>query len=241
MWLSRRAQHRLLPAAVAVWLLLVVAVPAGQRPAPTGFASQVAQLSEPGGYFDADNLISNERPYLQVMSSLAKVRMARGAYIGVGPDQNFSYIAQVRHRCLPHRHPSRRPRRCGPRCHRGDGQEGREAEGLRERRLRQGPDEQGGHGPLPVHQGRQGPERLLRRMRGRLAALPDEGQALRRQGRDRGQARHDPPEGRQPPGHLWRPPGLLLRARSPRLHLLPGRVRVRWHLVAGGPAGQAVR
>src|SRR5438045_1426667 len=42
--------------------------PAGQlRTAASGFAAQVAELSEPGGYFDADNLISNERSYLQVM------------------------------------------------------------------------------------------------------------------------------------------------------------------------------
>ena len=35
-----------------------------------------------------------------------------------------------------------------------------------------------------------------------------------------------------PPGHLRRPPRLLLRARPPRRHPLPGRVRVRRHLAA---------
>jgi hypothetical protein len=94
---SWRALGRVLPALVALWLVAAGAAPAGQRTvAPTAFASQIARLSEPGGYFDADNLISNEKPYLQVMSALAKVRLPRGAYIGVGPDQNFSYIAQVR-------------------------------------------------------------------------------------------------------------------------------------------------
>ena len=60
------------------------------------FASQVAALSEPGGYFDTDNLISNERSYLQVMPDLRQCRFRGGAYVGVGPDQNFSYIAAVR-------------------------------------------------------------------------------------------------------------------------------------------------
>ncbi len=60
------------------------------------FASLVAALSEPGGYFDTDNLISNERSYLHVVPDLVDGRVRGGAYIGVGPDQNFSYIAHVR-------------------------------------------------------------------------------------------------------------------------------------------------
>jgi hypothetical protein len=65
-------------------------------PQPSTFASQVAALSEPGGYFDTDNLISNERSYLQVLPELERVKVRGGVYIGVGPDQNFSYIAAVR-------------------------------------------------------------------------------------------------------------------------------------------------
>lgn len=57
-----------------------------------------AQLSEPGGYFDTDNLISNETAYLQVADRLADSVPAGGVYVGVGPDQNFSYIARVRPR-----------------------------------------------------------------------------------------------------------------------------------------------
>ena len=59
----------------------------------SGFAGRVEGLSEPGGYFDTDNLISNENSYLDVMPALGQ---RGGAYIGVGPDQNFSYIAAVR-------------------------------------------------------------------------------------------------------------------------------------------------
>jgi hypothetical protein len=56
----------------------------------------VAAFSEPGGYFDTDNLISNERGYLQVIPALARAGVQGGAYVGVGPDQNFSYIAAIR-------------------------------------------------------------------------------------------------------------------------------------------------
>ena len=36
------------------------------------FAAQIASLSEPAGYFDTDNLISNERSYLQVLPDLRR-------------------------------------------------------------------------------------------------------------------------------------------------------------------------
>lgn len=64
------------------------------------FGALVARISEPGGYFDTDNLISNEASYLHVVGRLRALRGAgpAGAYVGVGPDQNFSYIAAVRPR-----------------------------------------------------------------------------------------------------------------------------------------------
>lgn len=60
------------------------------------FARLSEHLSEAGGYFDTDNLISNEASYLHVLGALRKLNVTGGAYIGVGPDQNFSYIAQIR-------------------------------------------------------------------------------------------------------------------------------------------------
>ncbi len=62
----------------------------------SSFAALVERLSEPGGYFDTDNLISNETSYLHVIGELEELGVSGGAYIGVGPDQNFSYIAHVR-------------------------------------------------------------------------------------------------------------------------------------------------
>jgi hypothetical protein len=62
----------------------------------SAFAELVRQLSERGGYFDTDNLISNETSYLHVLGKMRELGVSGGAYIGVGPDQNFSYIAEVR-------------------------------------------------------------------------------------------------------------------------------------------------
>lgn len=60
------------------------------------FARLVTTLSEPGGYFDTDNLISNERSYLHALGALDRLGARGGVYIGVGPDQGFSYIARTR-------------------------------------------------------------------------------------------------------------------------------------------------
>ncbi|HMY76821.1 MAG TPA: hypothetical protein PLQ88_33685, partial [Blastocatellia bacterium] len=60
------------------------------------FGQLSEKLSEPNGYFDSDNLISNETSYLHVMGKLRQMKLSGGAFIGVGPDQSFSYIAQIR-------------------------------------------------------------------------------------------------------------------------------------------------
>jgi len=60
------------------------------------FAALSARLSEPGGYFDSDNLISNETSYLHVIGKIRELGVTGGVYVGVGPDQSFSYIAKIR-------------------------------------------------------------------------------------------------------------------------------------------------
>jgi hypothetical protein len=80
----------------ALVLLAAAAAVSGRGQASPSFAARIAQLSEPGGYFDTDNLISNEKSYLHVVPALRESGFSGGAYLGVGPDQNFSYIAQVR-------------------------------------------------------------------------------------------------------------------------------------------------
>lgn len=71
---------------------------APQRLSDSAFAAQIARMSEQGGYFDTDNLISNEDSYLHPLTTLRRRGVTGGVYVGVGPDQNFSYIAVVRPR-----------------------------------------------------------------------------------------------------------------------------------------------
>ena len=61
----------------------------------TAFSRLVERLSEPGGYFDSDNLVSNETSYLHVLPAVRGLGVRGGAYLGVGPEQNFSYIAEI--------------------------------------------------------------------------------------------------------------------------------------------------
>jgi hypothetical protein len=62
------------------------------------FARLIQDLSEEGGSFSSDNFISNEDSYLTILDQLKQQSIAGGAYIGVGPEQNFTYIAKVRPR-----------------------------------------------------------------------------------------------------------------------------------------------
>ena len=64
----------------------------------TEFKHLMTEFSEPGGDFLSDNLISNETAYLPVLNKLQELNASGGAYIGVGPEQNFSYIAKIRPR-----------------------------------------------------------------------------------------------------------------------------------------------
>jgi len=78
--------------------MLVAQAATSAPPRTTPFARAVAALSEPAGYFDTDNLISNESSYLHPVPTLRRLGVRGGAYIGVGPDQNFAYIAAIRPR-----------------------------------------------------------------------------------------------------------------------------------------------
>ena len=79
----------------------VAAAQVALRPIPDSIAdlgALVARLSDAGGYFDTDNLISNESGYQQVLGAMDRLGVRGGAYIGVGPDQNYTYIANTRPR-----------------------------------------------------------------------------------------------------------------------------------------------
>lgn len=55
------------------------------------FWNMFTEFSEVGGYFRSDNFVSNETTFQYVIKDLKKTKGA-GVYLGVGPDQNFTYI-----------------------------------------------------------------------------------------------------------------------------------------------------
>ena len=54
-----------------------------------------ADFSEAGGYFRSDNLLSNETGFQAVIPYLRSVIKPGGVYLGVGPEQNFTYIVSL--------------------------------------------------------------------------------------------------------------------------------------------------
>jgi hypothetical protein len=62
------------------------------------FSRLSRDLAEDGGYFRSDNFTSNETAYLTVVDKLRDLGASGGAYVGVGPEQNFTYIAKIRPR-----------------------------------------------------------------------------------------------------------------------------------------------
>src|SRR5436190_15640285 len=57
------------------------------------FWKLVNDMSEDNGYFRSDNLLSNEIWLQTVIPDLLKKTKPGGVYLGVGPEQNFTYIA----------------------------------------------------------------------------------------------------------------------------------------------------
>jgi hypothetical protein len=80
--------------ALALLVAALGSVACSERKGPESrLRDLVQELSEDGGYFDTDNLISNETAFVQVVSRLEPVG---GIYVGVGPEQNFHYIGRLR-------------------------------------------------------------------------------------------------------------------------------------------------
>ena len=60
------------------------------------FWRMVTAFSEPGGAFPYENFVSNEVSYQDVIPELKRIAKPGGAYLGVAPEQNFTYIAAIR-------------------------------------------------------------------------------------------------------------------------------------------------
>jgi hypothetical protein len=59
-----------------------------------------ADLSEPNGQFQSDNLLSNEMVFPRIVPDLIEKTKPGGVYLGVGPEQNFTYIAAMKPRMV---------------------------------------------------------------------------------------------------------------------------------------------
>jgi hypothetical protein len=55
----------------------------------------IDDFSEPGGFFRSDNLLSNELWFQWVIPELVQRAPQGSVYLGVGPEQNFTYIAAL--------------------------------------------------------------------------------------------------------------------------------------------------
>ena len=56
----------------------------------------IDEFSEQNGYFQSDNLLSNEVWFQYVIPDLLARTKPGGVYLGVGPEQNFTYIAALK-------------------------------------------------------------------------------------------------------------------------------------------------
>lgn len=72
-----------------------------ESPLPSTFSDaefwrMATEFSEPDGFWDSDNFLSDERGYQRVIPELQATLPAGGVYVGVGPEQNFTYVAELR-------------------------------------------------------------------------------------------------------------------------------------------------
>jgi hypothetical protein len=103
MWLRRRV---FAPALLALACASVLSIGVDDRrvsrgPLPSRLTDQQfwrlsVELSEPNGFFRSENLVSNEHTYQYVIPSLERSVRPSGVYLGVAPDQNFTYIIATR-------------------------------------------------------------------------------------------------------------------------------------------------
>jgi hypothetical protein len=59
------------------------------------FWQMLTTFSEPNGSFHSDDVVSNESAFQQVLPLFETADRQHSAYVGVGPEQNFTYIAAI--------------------------------------------------------------------------------------------------------------------------------------------------
>src|SRR6185369_8709252 len=90
---------------IAIALLLALAPNFTVRPAAESLSARISDqefwrlisdFSEPNGFFRSDNILSNELWFQYVIPDLTKTAKQGRVYLGVGPEQNFTYIAALK-------------------------------------------------------------------------------------------------------------------------------------------------
>ena len=102
----RRRQMFVPLAVVSVWLGVLPLAPAARAAAEElpsrltdkAFWQLVNDLLEAGGSFRSENFLSNENAFQTVIPDLKTMLPTSGVYLGVGPEQNFTYIVALRPR-----------------------------------------------------------------------------------------------------------------------------------------------
>ena len=96
--MRRQRTLPLVPLAL-VLVLLTTGVASGQIPDRLNdqeFWKLTEGISEPDGVFRSDNLLSNEMVFAQMLPEFLAQTKQGGVYMGVGPEQNFTYIAAMK-------------------------------------------------------------------------------------------------------------------------------------------------
>ena len=76
--------------------LTLVAQNVPSKLSDTEFWKLVSDFSEANGFFRSDNFVSNETTYQWVIPDLLRTTKPGGVYLGVGPDQNFTYLVALK-------------------------------------------------------------------------------------------------------------------------------------------------
>jgi len=97
---SVRRAARALAACATLFVGSSVAIAQSASTIPSRFSDAElwrlnADFSEPNGYFRSDNFLSNETGFQFVIPDLLKSIKPGGVYLGVGPEQNFTYIVAL--------------------------------------------------------------------------------------------------------------------------------------------------
>jgi hypothetical protein len=99
--LTRRSVRLAAGSILCVSLLALAGLRAASETLPSQLTDQEfwklsSEFSEPDGFFRSDNLLSNEVWLQRVIPDLLNTVKSPSVYMGVGPEQNFTYIAALK-------------------------------------------------------------------------------------------------------------------------------------------------